>query len=122
MLSENLICKFSQYSMYRCVRAVIIAIYAPFEIIISIFSDVEEHFTLKISKNKYHQLIPLEKLHLRMPLLSCINNFITIFYEETSMKVRIQSLVRGLQNTIDTDLGFSRPTYPTKPHTTSSKW
>ena len=100
MLSENLLCKFSRLSLGRCVRAVIIAIYAPFEIIISIFGDVEEHFILKISKYKYDQRFPLEKLYTIVPLLSCISDFITIFYYETSIKVRIQTIVRGLQNTV----------------------
>ena len=100
MLSENLLCKFSRLSLGRCVRAVIIAIYAPFEIIISIFGDVEEHFILKISKYKYDQRFPLEKLYTIVPLLSCISDFITIFYYKTSIKVRIQTIVRGLQNTV----------------------
>ena len=100
MLSENLICEFSRYSLRRCVTAVIITIYAPFETIISIFGDVEEHFILKISKYKYDQHFPLEKLYTIVSLLSCISDFITIFYYETSIKVRIQTIVRGLQNTV----------------------
>ena len=100
MLSENLLHKFSGHSLLRCVRTVIIAIYAPFEIIISIFGDVEGHFILKISKYNYDQRFPLEKLYTIVSLLSCISDFITIFYYETSIKVRIQTMVRGLQNTV----------------------
>ena len=95
MLSENLICEFSRYSLFRCVRAVIIAIYAPFEIIISIFGDVEEHFILKISKYKYDQRFPREKLDTIVSLLSCLSDFITILYYETSINLAPEGTFRG---------------------------
>ena len=95
LVYEN-ITTFSRRSQLDIIKV----IYTPFDFTNLIIACILQYVAQKILENEHHHWIPGKKLYRKLALHSYRSGFIINSYNKTSFKVQIQSLIRGLQNTV----------------------
>ena len=101
MISLSLVYKNITTFLKRSQLDVIKVIYTPFDFTNLIIACILQYVAQKILENEHHRWIPGKKLYRKLALHSYRSGFIINSYNKTSFKVHIQSIFRGLQDTVE---------------------